>query len=503
MKKAITMEEQATVHIYFADFFGVSPDLLEAYGAFDVSLVNDLPLFIDPFLLFNSENLVYQQLHEAIIGYLRFLRDKARPGRKDRGELRAWFQFKEVKQTWLGFSLVGNQGSGLGYSFARALHDNLGTIFHGFGQEQITRGSHLEKVCLVASGVGRDNISDFTTSLIKGYLLEYTQTFARLHLNPDQRRRFAVERARFNYGTESWEVGQYELPANGDDFVLLTPKNLLTRDDTWISRRDFVGNFEQVVAAVPDDQLRAQLNNYLHSQLSDDPERTKQEQDEEKRRVIDAAIRAHPEIIEYYIQQREDSGDEASAVSAEKVEKTAAWLIGQVRAFVASNLVGTSFYTQPGDTYEEARDRVLFLKDVIENRDGYRIFYHDREPVEREADFQLLFKLVWYATPSDVNSEVNNGRGPVDFKVSRGSGDRSLVEFKLAKNTRLKQNLENQVAIYEAVSDTDRSLKVIGYFSADQLGRVRRILRDLDLQDDPSIILIDCRVDNKPSASTA
>lgn len=145
----------------------------------------------------------------------------------------------------------------------------------------------------------------------------------------------------------------------------------------------------------------------------------------------------------------------------------------------------------------------MFLKHVLEDQDGYRLFYHEGKPVERESDFQRLFKLVWYATPSDVNSEVNNGRGPVDFKVSRGSADRSLVEFKLAKNSQLQRNLENQVVIYESASSANRSLKVIGYFSAEQLTRVQGILRELNLEGDPSIILIDCRADNKPSASKA
>jgi hypothetical protein len=478
-------EEQVTARIYFTDFFGVAPALLEEYGAFDVSLVNDLPLFIDPFLLFNSENLVYQELHEEVIRYLRFLRDKARPGSRDRGELRAWYHFKEVKQNWLGFSLVGNQGSGLGPEFAQALHDNLGTIFNNFGQEQVTRSSHLEKVCLVDEGVGRDNVSDFTTCLIKGYLLEYSQTFAVTFLRPEQRGTFPVERARFNYDTESWEVGRYELPAYGDDFVLLTPKDMLTRDDTWISRRDFISGFERVVSAVADDQLRALLNNYLYSRLSRDRKQTARERDAEKRRAIAGAIIAHPEVIEYYIQQREASGEQAIAVSAKKVEETEAWLVDQVRAFVVSHLAGTAFYTQPGDTYEEARSRVLFLKHVLEDQDGYRLFYHKGQPVEREADFQRLFKLVWYATPSDVNSEVNNGRGPIDFKVSRGSADRSLVEFKLAKNPQLQRNLEKQVAIYEAASGADRSLKVIGYFSVEQLTRVQGILRELKLENNP------------------
>ena len=38
--------------IYCSDFFGVSSDLLEEEGLFNISLLNDLPLFIDPFLIF-------------------------------------------------------------------------------------------------------------------------------------------------------------------------------------------------------------------------------------------------------------------------------------------------------------------------------------------------------------------------------------------------------------------------------------------------------------------
>jgi hypothetical protein len=68
------------VKIYFSDFFDVSPDLLEEYGAFNASLINDLPVFIDPFLLFNSENPTYRKLHDAIIAYVRFLRDWSYPG---------------------------------------------------------------------------------------------------------------------------------------------------------------------------------------------------------------------------------------------------------------------------------------------------------------------------------------------------------------------------------------------------------------------------------------
>jgi len=152
--------------IYFSDYFGVDPDVIEEYGAFNVSLINDLPLFIDPFLLFNSGEATYQALHDEMIRYLRFLRDKSAEGQVPDGLLKAWYAFPEVRQNWLGFSKEGNQGSGLGMDFARALNENLHTIFSDFGKEKVARGSHLEKVCLVREGVGRDNISDFTTNLI-------------------------------------------------------------------------------------------------------------------------------------------------------------------------------------------------------------------------------------------------------------------------------------------------------------------------------------------------
>lgn len=112
--------------LYFSDHFKVKPQNLEKYGAFNISLVADLPLFIDPFLLFNSRKKKYKQLHSEIIRYLIFLRDKASE-EHDKGKLKSWYAFKEVEQNWLGFSVAGNKGSALGMDFARALNENLNT----------------------------------------------------------------------------------------------------------------------------------------------------------------------------------------------------------------------------------------------------------------------------------------------------------------------------------------------------------------------------------------
>jgi hypothetical protein len=114
-----------------------------------------------------------------------------------------------------------------------------------------------------------------------------------------------------------------------------------------------------------------------------------------------------------------------------------------------------------------------------------------------------MYRLTWYGTSSDVTREANDGRGPVDFKVYHGAQNKSLVEFKLASNPQLKRNLEKQVEVYKKASDSPRAIKVIIFFSEEQDMRVRRILRELEIADDPDVVLIDARNDNKPSGSKA
>ena len=69
-----SVNSESRVQIYFSDVFGIAQQALHEYGAFNVSLITDLPLFIDPFPLFKSEDETYQGLHESIIEYMRFLK---------------------------------------------------------------------------------------------------------------------------------------------------------------------------------------------------------------------------------------------------------------------------------------------------------------------------------------------------------------------------------------------------------------------------------------------
>lgn len=488
------------MNIYFTDYFGVSEDVLEAFGAFNISLVTDLPLFIDPFLLFNSNKPEYRALHDGIIEYLRFLRAKSEGGGITPALMKAWYCFGEVKQNWLGFCETANRGRGLGREFARALNENLVHIFRNFGSEQITGGSHLEKLTLIGSGVGRDMISDFTTNLIKDYLLDYTSRFARDHISNSLVHQTSVSRAYFSGQTERWMPRTYDLPVFEGDFVILTPKDILTKDDTWINYSDMVRMFEDIPDAVDDDQLRAEINNYLYSVIPSDREPTRVDIGH----AISSTLKKYPELIDYYIKVKEETGDEAAASSSLKVRESDFLYIKQFGELARLLQRESSFYDIAGNTESETQAKIHFFKDIIENKGGYRLFYGaDREPIRRERDVHILFRLVWHGTPSDVSSEVNDGRGPADFKISRGAYDKTLVEFKLASNPALKRNLEKQLDIYKKASDAQAGFKVIIYFSEDELARVHGILHELGMDAGARVVLIDARPDNKPSASKA
>lgn len=501
--------------IYFSDYFGVHPDVLAESGALDVSLVADLPLFIDPFLLFNSEDQTYLALHEQILDYLRHLRDRA-GGHLDPALIRNLYSFKEVKQNWLGFTQDGNSGHGLGRAFARSLHQALGDVLSNLGSETVTRSSHLEKVALIRPGVGRDTISDFTTNLIKHYLLTFTETFAKDHLKPDQTRDVTIQRAAFNYRTGTWAARTYTLPwVDGGvdeygndlpgDYVILSPLNMLTRDDTWINRSDMIGRLEQIALALPNEQLRAQVNDYLGRQMGDNPD--KKAIDEARSRTI----ARFPELVDYYIAFKEEHQDEASAASLEKTRDTQHLFRDQVQAAAHDIAAKTDLFDRPWTSYDEAKAAVATFKHYVEHQDGYTLINRGGgRAFSSEKEVQTFFGLLLQPSRFDINREPNNGRGPVDFKLSAGALDKSLIEFKLASNSALKRNLLKQVEIYQTANRTKQSVKVVIVYTAADASKVDRIFEEIDDElhlprgsTAGRVVVVDARSDNKPSASKA
>jgi hypothetical protein len=476
--------------IHFSDVFGVSVEKLEEYGAFNVSLINDMPLFIDPFLLFSSPKPEYQRLHQGILNYLSFLKKKAEEGVSVE-LVKSLYSFHEVKQNWLGYSECGNCGHGLGFDFAKSMHSMMPIVFRDLGKETVTESSHLEKVGLFKQGVGKDAISDFTTNLILDYLLGYTQTFALKHIAQDKLAVFGVKKAYFDYSVQRWMPARYTLPKFGNSYVILTPKDLLTREETWINSDDMINRFAEISASIENEELRAALNDYFSRQI---PvfEMSNKERERYVREAIWRTIQKYPDIIDYYISDKEKDKDGAKSIATDRMMVVEDILVTWVRSFVDENLSKTRFFEfKHNSSYREALKRLGYFKNCLENNDVYKILYHNGKPA-REEIVQLAFKLVWGFSDYDVNREVNNGRGPADYKISKGAKDSAIIEFKLARNPRLKQNLQKQLSIYQNANDTKYGIAVIVFFSLEEKKKVETILRELNIDNRENVVLIDC-----------
>ncbi|MFT5470530.1 MAG: hypothetical protein ACI8UO_005659 [Verrucomicrobiales bacterium] len=350
-------------------------------------------------------------------------------------------------------------------------------MFRDFGQEQISSGSHLEKFGLLEDGIGKDMISDFTTTLIKSFLCEYTEIFAQKEIANPLRRRVTVQKAVFNYDTRSWESRQYDLPFYNRDYVLLTPRDMLTRDENWINRPEMLDQFETLQNALPNDQLRAEISQYLLRVMPPDPTR------KELRRLFGDAVRQFPEVLDHYISRKERNGNQAAAASVEKVKQTYGLFVEQVRQFVTSELVPAGFYTNFGDSQRACEKRISILSAAFGEGGARPYFCRDGKPIGNQDELLLILRMLWLATP-------DGGELPKSHSESFG-----LVTARLGSNKQLSRSLSSYCR-----KARDGNRLAIFSFSDSDYTSTNAVLKSEDLNFRPDIVHIDARSDQKKEA---
>ena len=93
------------------------------------------------------------------------------------------------------------------------------------------------------------------------------------------------------------------------------------------------------------------------------------------------------------------------------------------------------------------------------------LLYDSNGNPKHESAAQLLFYGIadsyCIANDVDLSRECNAGRGPVDFKLSRGAVDKVIVEVKLTSNSKLKQGIAKQVPTYMAQEKTKKAIYLV------------------------------------------
>ena len=211
--------------------------LLPQVSQFEVDFViprvgTDLPLGIDPFLLYKSRDPVFSNLHARILSAFNNGVNAINQQREDYA--RYLFEFPEVSEIGLGYTKKGKRGSGVGTLLSSLIVETL--VDTPLLRE---RGiSHIEEMQLVSIGIGPDRISDITANLLKEYLIGYTQKQCILWNIPVVKN---VPVAHiFDFDSQKWFDGYFDLPLSPhDDPPMLFVPRRIVRALPWINYRDY------------------------------------------------------------------------------------------------------------------------------------------------------------------------------------------------------------------------------------------------------------------------
>lgn len=239
----------------------------------------DLPLGIDPFLLYKSRDPSLFDLHSLLMRVFSAGVDAVRRG--DLTLARQILRFPEPPEIGFGYTRKGKRGSGVGGGLTDLLIDTLVA-----SPRLVERGvRHVEEMQLVSIGIGPDRVSDIAANVFKHHLIEYTQKQAvtwglQLHSS------VPIEHY-FDPVAHDWRSGYFDLPISPEtgDAILLVPRRIV-RTLPWINYDEF---------------LRTEFVSVLKG-------RRKEATD--KQHVVTVS-RNEVERIEHYVSQKEKTAERA------------------------------------------------------------------------------------------------------------------------------------------------------------------------------------------------
>lgn len=209
-------------------------------------LLEDLPLCIDPFLLWKSDKAEYIALHEIIISFFDELRRLALSG-QERAAIASLLRCQEAREIGLGYTKASKEGQSVGPILA----SQIVSIFNSIPQLQDVPLSHIEAIQLLVPRVGEDRMSDITASILKRHLISFTEKRARDLAIPS--RPVTIQNVWDHESLQWMHAVKATLPCNPIDQtpILLVPLEWL-RHLPWINYEDYYRSYYAQHVLPPD-----------------------------------------------------------------------------------------------------------------------------------------------------------------------------------------------------------------------------------------------------------
>lgn len=144
-------------------------------------LEEDLPLYVDPFLLWKSPSQQDNALHTAVINSVNYLGYLCKKG-KEREAADFIIAASECNEVGLGLSRT-KKGKHISEKTALSVLN----LYKNIPQLSQSGFVHFEEIQLLVENIAEDRISDLTCSFLKSFLIDYTIEQCEKHNIPRQR----------------------------------------------------------------------------------------------------------------------------------------------------------------------------------------------------------------------------------------------------------------------------------------------------------------------------
>lgn len=231
------------------DFYNLSLTQQEVDFAIPF-LEEDIPLYVDPFLLWKSPSQQDNGLHVLLIDTFNrlgnlYLEDKNKA-------INILKKVSECNEVGLGESKT-KQGLSISNEFA----DKILSTFKDIPQINQHGFFHLEEVQLLIEGFSKDRISDISCNFIKSFLTDYTIQQTETYNIPKVKTKISL----LDYKKAEFIEESLELPINPNSKtpILLVPKRWL-RFVPWINfdnyYKDYISTTDKLLSGKPIDRIK-------------------------------------------------------------------------------------------------------------------------------------------------------------------------------------------------------------------------------------------------------
>ena len=197
-------------------------------------LDEDIPLYLDPFLLWKSPSQQDHGLHILLTNCFNYLGHLTNSGKEDIA-LDILIKSSECNEVGLGLS-KRRHGTPIGSKVGREIL----ALFKDIPQIHKTGFVHFEEIQFYVDSISKDRISDFSCNFIKSFLIDYTFEQCEMLSIPVMDCEIDV----YDDKKNNFLKKTASLPQNPitNDPILLVPKRWL-RFVPWINNEDYCDNF--------------------------------------------------------------------------------------------------------------------------------------------------------------------------------------------------------------------------------------------------------------------